>query len=175
MSLPNIQKNIVDCLLSGVREGLVYVTLVEESINITYDQISIQKASKNLRLEVEVYHKWLGNKLPKYAPKANTAGQILQWLRHTGQVSQEELFAELLSMIADILAVCLTNLPQVIAMKCHTSVIEKREASVYAAAQLLGETMQIINTLQDRELPSLNPNDMAFIDKWRSYLKDPFP
>ncbi|CAH1435098.1 unnamed protein product [Lactuca virosa] len=220
MSLPKIQKNIVDCLLSGVSEGLVYVTLVEESFNFTDDHISIQKAAKTLWVEVEVYHKWLGNKLPKYAPKANTVEQILQWLRdigknivsevestdigvpngnskcrsvsansmyritetilcsyheNIGQVSQEELFAELLSLIADILAACLTNLPQVIAMKCHTSAIEKREASVHAAAQLLGETMQIINTLQVRELPSLNPNDMAFIDKWRSYLKDPFP
>ncbi|CAI9281625.1 unnamed protein product [Lactuca saligna] len=219
MSLPNIQKNIVDCLLSGVSEGLVYVTLVEESLNITDDDVSIQKAAKTLWVEVEVYHKWLGNNLPK----ANTTEQILQWLRDTGknvvseververtdigvpndnskyksisansmyrisetilcsyhenisQVSQEELFAELLSMIADILAACLTNLPQVIAMKCHTSAIEKREASVRAAAQLLGETMQIINILQDRELLSLIRNDMAFIDKWHSYLKDPCP
>ncbi|KAL7604199.1 hypothetical protein Lser_V15G18642 [Lactuca serriola] len=222
MSLPNIQKNIVDCLLSGVSEGLVYVTLVEESLNITDDDVSIQKAARTLWIEVEVYHKWLGNKLLKPTPKANTAEQILQWLRDTGknivcdmertdhigvpngnskcksisanstyrisetilcsyhenisQGSQEELFAELLSMIADILAACLTNLPQVIALKCHTSAIEKREASVHAAAQLLGETMQIINTLQDRELPSLNPNGMAFIDKWRSYLlNDPCP
>ncbi|XP_023745300.1 uncharacterized protein LOC111893479 [Lactuca sativa] len=213
MSLPNIQKNIVDCLLSGVSEGLVYVTLVEETLNITDDHASIQKAARTLWVEVEVYHKWLGNKLLKPTPKANTAEKILQWLRDTGknivcdmertdhtgvpngnskcksisansmyrisetilcsyhenisQVSQEELFAELLSMIADILAACLTNLPQVIAMKCHTSAIEKREASVHAAAQLLGETMQIINTLQDRELPSLNPNGMAFIDKWQ--------
>ncbi|KAL7604203.1 hypothetical protein Lser_V15G18644 [Lactuca serriola] len=221
MSLPNIQKNIVDCLLSGVSEGLVYVTIVEENLNITDDHVRIQKAVKTLWVELEVYHKWLGNKLPKHAPKENTAGQILQWLRDTGknivnevertdiigvpngnykcrsisgnsmyritetilcsyhenivQVSQEELFTELLSIIADILAACLTNLPQVIALKCHTRAIEKREASVHAAAQLLGETMQIINTLQDRELPSLNPNDMAFIDKWRSYLKDPCP
>lgn len=63
-----------------------------------------------------------------------------------------ELFANLSSMIADILAACLTNLPRVIVMKCHENAIEKREASVEAAAQLLGETTQIINSLQDREL-----------------------
>nr|GFB07188.1 hypothetical protein CTI12_AA606100 [Tanacetum cinerariifolium] len=50
-------------------------------------------------------------------------------------------------------------------MKGHTSSIEKREASVYAAAQLLGETTQIINNLQDRELPSLNPEELQFINK----------
>ncbi|KAL7604202.1 hypothetical protein Lser_V15G18645 [Lactuca serriola] len=220
MSLPNIQKNIVDCLLSGVSEGLVYVTLVEETLNITDDDVCIQKAAKTLWVEVEVYHKWLGNKLPKLTPKANTAKQILQWLRDTGknivsevertdmgvidgsskcksisansmyqtsetilrvyqenigQVSQEELFAELLSMIADILSACLTNLPKVIAMKCHTSAAEKREESVHAAAQLLGETMQIINILQDREHQSMNSDDMVFIDKWCAYLKHPFP
>ncbi|KAM0009470.1 hypothetical protein Hdeb2414_s0010g00336071 [Helianthus debilis subsp. tardiflorus] len=83
------------------------------------------------------------------------------------QVSQEEMFVQLSSMISHILAACLTNLPRVIAMKCHMSVIEKMEESVQAAAQLLGETMQIINSLQDRQLSSLNPDELPFIDKWR--------
>ncbi|XP_042752022.1 uncharacterized protein LOC111905405 [Lactuca sativa] len=220
MSLPNIQKNKVDCLVSGVSEGLVYVKLVEETLNATDDHVRIQKAAKTLWVEVEVYHKWLGNKLPISKPRMNTPEHILQWLRNTAknmvikvesmdirgqndnskyssicansmyritetillsyhenidEISQEELFALLSSMIADILAACLTNLPQVITMKCHTSAIEKREANVRAAAQLLGEITKIINSLQDRELPSLNPKDLAFIDKWHSYLKHPFP
>ncbi|CAI9289905.1 unnamed protein product [Lactuca saligna] len=220
MSLPNIQKNLVDCLVSGVSEGLVYVKLVEETLNATDDHVRIHKPAKTLWVEVEVYYKWLGNKLPKSKPRMNTPGHILQWLRNTAknmvikvesmdiqglndnskyksicansmyritetillsyhenidEVSQEELFAELSSMIADILAACLTNLPQVIAMKCHENAIEKREVSVEAAAQLLGETTQIINSLQDRELPSLNLEDLAFIDKWHAYLKHPFP
>ncbi|XP_052620593.1 uncharacterized protein LOC111896630 [Lactuca sativa] len=210
MSLPNIQKNKVDWLVSGVSEGLVYVRLVEECLNATDNHVSIQKAAKTLWVEVEVYHKWLGHKLPKHKPKVNTPGYILQWLRDTAknkanevesqddnsiykficansmyritetillsyhenidEISQEELFAELSSMIADIFAACLTNLPQVIAMKCHQNAIEKREASVQAAAQLLGETTQIINSLQVRELPRLNPDELAFIDKWRAYL-----
>ncbi|KAI3815465.1 hypothetical protein L1987_15133 [Smallanthus sonchifolius] len=87
--------------------------------------------------------------------------------------SQKELFAELSSRIADIMAACLTNLPQVIAMKCHTSVIEKREACIQAAARLLGETKQIINTLQNYDVPSMSPNDLPFNDKWRAYLSDP--
>ncbi|CAH1452463.1 unnamed protein product [Lactuca virosa] len=215
MSLPNIQKNKVDWLVSGVSEGLVYVKLVEKTLNATDNHVSIQKAAETLWVEVEVYHKWLGNKLPKPKPKVNTLGHILQWLRDTAknkaneveskndnfkyrsicanlmyritetillsyhgnndEISQEELFALLSSMIADILAACLTNLPQVIAMKCHENAIEKREASVRAAAQLLGETTHIINSLQVRELPSLNPDELAFIDKWRAYLSDPFP
>ncbi|GKC45237.1 hypothetical protein Tco_1062959, partial [Tanacetum coccineum] len=74
------------------------------------------------------------------------------------ELSQEDLFKELSSMIADILAACLTNLPEIIITKCHERMIEKRESSVNAAAQLLGETTQIINILQDRELP-MGPAD----------------
>ncbi|KAI3723271.1 hypothetical protein L2E82_34741 [Cichorium intybus] len=219
MSLPNNQKKTVDCLVSGVSEGLVYVKHVEKNLNAIDDHVIIQNAAKTLWVEVEIYHKWLGNNLPKPKVRVNTPAQILQWLRDTAkdivdkveemdikgrngnskyksicansmyritetmlsnhenfdEFSQEELFGKLSSMIADILAACLTNLPQVIAMKCHTSSIEKREASVQAAAQLLGETTHIINSLQDRELPSLNPDELAFIDKWRACLENPFP
>ncbi|KAJ0724209.1 hypothetical protein HanPI659440_Chr12g0445251 [Helianthus annuus] len=87
--------------------------------------------------------------------------------------SHERLFDELLSRIADIMAACLTNLPQVIAMKCHTSVIEKREACVEAAVRLFGATKEIINTLQDYDVPSMNPAELPFIDKWRVYLSNP--
>ncbi|XP_023748371.1 uncharacterized protein LOC111896628 [Lactuca sativa] len=221
MSLTNIQRNTFDSLLSGVSEGLLYVTLVEESTNATDDHVVIQRAAKTLWVEVEIYHKWLGNRLQKPTPQAITTIGILRWLSDTAksivtevgstdiggrndkskfrsisansmyritetimlsydanlinQLSQEELFGKLSSMIADILAACLTNLPHVIAMKCHTSVIEKREASVQAAAQLLGETTQIINTMQDRELPTLNHDELVFIEKWHAYLKLPFP
>ncbi|KAJ9554755.1 hypothetical protein OSB04_009369 [Centaurea solstitialis] len=220
ISLPNIKSDAVDNLLSSVSEGLVYVKLVEESLNATEDYVCIQKAAETLWLEVEVYHKWLGNTLQKSVSQLNPAWQILQWFKDTAknmvtevektdigggydddsiyqsisansmyritetmlsyhtnieEVSQEELFEQLSSMISDILAACLTNLPQVIAIKCHTSAIENREASVHAAAQLLGETMQIINSLEDRELPSLNPDEMAFIDKWHTYFQHPLP
>ncbi|KAL6554129.1 hypothetical protein OROMI_019802 [Orobanche minor] len=216
ISLPNIQSDTVDNLLSSVSEGLLYVKLVEENLNATEDYICIQKAAETLWLEVEVYHKWLGNTLQKSVSQLKSAWQILQWFKDTAksmvteveqtntggryddffyrsisansmyritetillsyhtnieEVSQEELFKQLLSMISDILAACLTNLPQVIAIKCHASAIEKREASVHAAAQLLSETTQIINSLQDRELPSLNPNELAFMDKWCAYFQ----
>ncbi|XP_023760899.2 uncharacterized protein LOC111909325 [Lactuca sativa] len=212
MSLPNIEKDMVDCLLNGVSEALLYVTLVEESLNASdHDHVSIQKAAETLWVDVEVYHKWLGTKLPSPKSKVNTPREILQWLRDKAkrkvnkvesmdirsrsygskymsicansmyriaetillnyhdnieQVSQDKLFAHVSSMIADIIAACVTNLPQVILMKCRESVIEKREASVQAAAQLLGETAEIIITLQEHELPRLNPDELAFIDKW---------
>nr|GEV18107.1 hypothetical protein CTI12_AA135620 [Tanacetum cinerariifolium] len=220
ISLPNIQNDMVDSLLKSVSEGLVYVMLVEESLNATHEYVSVQKAAKMLWLEVDVYQEWLGNKLKDPVPKVNTAGYILEWFRDTAknivtevegmdteesnadsfcksvcansmyritqtilfsyqdnddEVGQEELFELLTSMISDILAACFTSLPQVIAMKCHTSEIEKMEASVFAAGQLLGETTQIINILQNHRLPSLNPDELPFINKWRAYLRDPFP
>ncbi|KAM0018092.1 hypothetical protein Hdeb2414_s0027g00695301 [Helianthus debilis subsp. tardiflorus] len=88
------------------------------------------------------------------------------------KASQKELFDNLSSMIADIMAACLTNLPQVIEMKCHTSAIEIREASVKEAARLLGESKEIIETLQRRCIPSMNPSDLPFIDKWRAIFKE---
>ncbi|XP_076953836.1 uncharacterized protein LOC143628037 [Bidens hawaiensis] len=214
MSFSNIQKTKVDRLLRSVSEGLTYVKHVEEMLNATDEYVTIQKAARTLWLEVDVYHTWLGNKLPNPANKLNTPKETVQWFSDTAeyivtenmkgsddsslytsisansmyritqtilashhadidQVSQEELFVKLSSVISQILAACLTNLPRVIAMKCLTSVIEKREESVQTAAQLLGETMQIINSLQDRELPSLNPDELPFIDKWRECFLHP--
>ncbi|XP_076907146.1 uncharacterized protein LOC143563503 [Bidens hawaiensis] len=216
-SLPNIENDKVGTLLSSVSEGLVYVTLVEESLNATSEYISIQKAEKMLRLEVEVYRRWLGNKMLNHVPHLHTTRQILEWFRDTAKnmvikteskdtenqndnsdnsicksicansmyfvtqklllsyrsniepISQEELFEQLSSLIADTLAACLTNLPRVIAMKCNKNAIEEREAGIHAAARLLGETKQIIDNLQDRELPSLNLDELPFIDKWHAY------
>ncbi|MFS7900008.1 hypothetical protein Hanom_Chr00s089960g01798461 [Helianthus anomalus] len=88
-------------------------------------------------------------------------------------VGQKELFDTLSSIIADLIAACLTNLPQAITMKCHTSVIEEREDNVKDAAQLLGETTEIIKTLQEHDIPEMNPSDLPFIEKWRAYLGNP--
>nr|GEZ51918.1 hypothetical protein CTI12_AA326940 [Tanacetum cinerariifolium] len=148
LSLPNIPNNTVDSLLSSVSEGLSYVTLVEETLNVSDDYASTQNAAKMLWLEVEVYQKWLGIKLQKPS-HLNTTGMVLQCFKNTAKnmvnevdnmdirsvndnaiyksisansmyritesillsyhtdiddISQEELFLELSSMISDILA-----------------------------------------------------------------------
>ncbi|GJS15264.1 hypothetical protein Tco_0409736 [Tanacetum coccineum] len=104
-----------------------------------------------------------------------TESILLSYHTNIDELSQEDLFTELSSMISDILAACLTNLPQVIVTKCHESVLERRESSVNATVQLLGETTLIMNTLQDRELPDLDPSELPFIDKWRDYFNHPSP
>ncbi|KAJ0524002.1 hypothetical protein HanIR_Chr10g0499821 [Helianthus annuus] len=212
ISLPTIEKKEVDNLLESVREGLLYVTLVEENLNATDDYVSIQEAAKTLWKEVDIDHEWLGHKLQDISSQVKTTKQIVECFRDTAknivysedtsknddsigrsmcgnsmyritktilityraniddEVSQRELFDNLSSMITDIMAACLINLPQVIAMKCHTSAIEIREASVKDAARLLGETTQIIKTLQRRGIPDMNPSDLPFMHKWRAHL-----
>ncbi|KAI3802956.1 hypothetical protein L1987_31103 [Smallanthus sonchifolius] len=215
ISLPKVEKNEVESLLQSVREGLLYVKLVEECLNVSDDYVSIRKGAETLWKEVDVDHEWLDYKLqdPALSSEVKTARQILEWFKDTARNivredgknddsiprsicansmhritktilltfhdnnddkdSQKELFNSSSSMIADIIAACLTNLPQVITMKCHTIEIEKREDSVKDAAQLLGKTKQIIKSLQDHDIPNMDPSDMPFIDKWRDYLGDP--
>ncbi|KAI3787321.1 hypothetical protein L1987_41710 [Smallanthus sonchifolius] len=60
------------------------------------------------------------------------------------EITGDDLFTQLSRMIADILAACLTNIPKVVTMRCHENAIEKREASVMAAINLLGRTTEII-------------------------------
>ncbi|PWA40517.1 hypothetical protein CTI12_AA562090 [Artemisia annua] len=100
---------------------------------------------------------------------------ILRDQSNAEPLSKKQLFALLNGMIADILSACFTNLPRVITMKCHESVIEKREASVKGAARLLGKTTKIIERLEKRELPSMDFDKMAYIDEWRLYLKQSIP
>ncbi|KAJ0745406.1 hypothetical protein HanPI659440_Chr10g0398311 [Helianthus annuus] len=209
VSLPEIEKEEVDCLLECVREGLLYVTLVEKNLNFMYDS---QQAAETLWREIST-NKWLRKELQNPAFQKSTAGQIVKWFRdnathyleggswnedmhmlicvnsmyritetilHTyntiddGTVSQKELFDSLSSMIADIIAACLTNLPQIIIMKCHyMSAIKERRTRVKDAAQLLGETTEIIRLLQDHRIPRMNPSDMPFLNKWRAYFRNP--
>ncbi|KAJ0780050.1 hypothetical protein HanPI659440_Chr06g0233281 [Helianthus annuus] len=109
---------------------------------------------------------------------ANSMHRIAQTILHTYEsnnleITEDELFTRLSEMIADILAACLTNIPQAVIMRCHESVIEKREASVLAAINLFGRTTEIIKGLETHELPNMDPDKMGFIDEWRLHLKQP--
>nr|GEX12514.1 ribonuclease H-like domain-containing protein [Tanacetum cinerariifolium] len=94
---------------------------------------------------------------------------------NTKQLSIEQLFVLLNGMIVDILSACFTNIPQVITMKCHETVIEKREASVKAAAELLGKTKKILERLETLELPSMDDDKMAYIDEWVLHFNQSIP
>ncbi|XP_058224781.1 uncharacterized protein LOC131333953 [Rhododendron vialii] len=83
----------------------------------------------------------------------------------------ERLFERLCTMIADIFGACFTNLPMVIPMQCHNSAIEEREESVHSAIVLLGKSEKILEILSQQPLSSLNPEQLAHIDDWRSLHK----
>ncbi|KAI3775473.1 hypothetical protein L1987_50050 [Smallanthus sonchifolius] len=74
-SLPKIEKSEVERLLKSVTEGLVYVTLVEVSLNVTYDSVGIQKEAETLWRE----------KLQDLSSQEKTAGQIVEWFRDTAK------------------------------------------------------------------------------------------
>nr|XP_043633327.1 uncharacterized protein LOC122604505 [Erigeron canadensis] len=114
---------------------------------------------------------------PKKLILANSMYRITRTilLNYQGQPTNEELFALLSSMIADMLCACFTNIPRVIMMKCHGSAIEKREASVKAAAKLFGSTKEVLKRLDAWQLPNMDPDKIAFIDEWHFHMKHSIP
>ncbi|KAM7257639.1 hypothetical protein ACFE04_013380 [Oxalis oulophora] len=86
--------------------------------------------------------------------------------------TNEKLFEALVVMISDILGACFTNLQRVIAVKCLRSSFEERERSVRRAVDILGKTINILKMQEQREFPSLDPDQMACIDQWRLTLSN---
>ncbi|XP_076950036.1 uncharacterized protein LOC143622913 [Bidens hawaiensis] len=80
--------------------------------------------------------------------------------------NDEEIFERISTIIADVLSACFTNLPRVIKMKCHHQAIEKRGDNIRSAAQLLGKSKKILKVLKARQLPNIDLNSRAYIDKW---------
>ncbi|XP_076929685.1 uncharacterized protein LOC143594195 [Bidens hawaiensis] len=90
-------------------------------------------------------------------------------------LNDEEIFEWLSTIIADVLLACFTNLPRVVQMKCHHSAIEKRGDNIQIAAQLLGKSKKILKILEERPLPDIDQDSMAYIDKWRAIPKSHIP
>ncbi|KAL2515684.1 hypothetical protein Fot_29655 [Forsythia ovata] len=101
---------------------------------------------------------------------ANSMNQITRTILLVNEIhdplTDEGLFDQLSTMIADVLAACLNNLTRVITMKCQQNGIEEREKGVHQAALLLGETEEIIHILQQHKGQSLNPEKSAYTEKW---------
>ncbi|GLT78394.1 hypothetical protein SLA2020_499310 [Shorea laevis] len=121
------------------------------------------------------------SKWPIKALAANSMYRISQTILQNCESRKyetgERLFETLTAMISDILSACLTNLQRAILVKCLSSTIEEREDCVRRAVHLLGQTEKIIKLLEQKTLPTLDPDQMADIDEWRvSYkLENPSP
>ncbi|PWA41708.1 hypothetical protein CTI12_AA551580 [Artemisia annua] len=89
--------------------------------------------------------------------------------------TDEEVFEWVSKIIADIFFACFTNLPRVITMRCHHDAIEKRQDSIRTAAHILGKSKEIMNILKRRQLPNLDMDSMAYLDKWHALPKSHIP
>ncbi|MFS7990460.1 hypothetical protein Hanom_Chr11g01059121 [Helianthus anomalus] len=88
-------------------------------------------------------------------------------LHRNKKLSNDELLEWISTMIADILSACFINLPRVIKMKCHHHAIEKRGDFIQNAAKLLGKYKKILKILKAHQLPNIDVDSMAYIDKCR--------
>ena len=98
------------------------------------------------------------------------AQSILVRVENGEHQSDDELFGSISITIADILSACLTNLLRVIRLKCHENDFRKRHDSVMRAARLLGESKEILEILQQHELPRLDVEKAGNIDEWRASM-----
>ncbi|GAA0150778.1 hypothetical protein LIER_09641 [Lithospermum erythrorhizon] len=81
--------------------------------------------------------------------------------------ANETQFEKLSIMITHIMGACLTNLRRVISMECQKSAIEEREERVRNSMVLFGKTKALQHVLDDHSLPDIDPEYLAYIDKWR--------
>ncbi|KAJ6426831.1 hypothetical protein OIU84_022426 [Salix udensis] len=101
---------------------------------------------------------------------------LLQNCERRNDLINETLFEALTVMISDILGACLTNLQRVM-FNCLGKTITARELSVRRAVFILGKTKKIRKLLDQQPVSTLDPDQMAYIDGWRSMhdLKISFP
>ncbi|KAI3731346.1 hypothetical protein L1987_62534 [Smallanthus sonchifolius] len=170
---------------------------IEVEVYHTWLQIELQKKARKGKTSKEIL-KWLGdeaaqiviqfksNKKPSidHSPYrfilACSMYRISQTiLLHCNEQenlsNDEELLKWISTMIADILSACFTNLPRVITMKCHHHAIEKRSNNIRNAAQILGKSKTILKILKARQLPNIDLELMAYIDKWRVLTMSQIP
>ncbi|KAK9927535.1 hypothetical protein M0R45_024716 [Rubus argutus] len=142
-----------------------------ETAKIKYEE------SKKKQTGINVCIRDTPSKWPVKEIAANSMYRICQTilLNYGGSINEtgEKLFEVLTIMISDILGACLTNLQQVISTKCLSSTIEEREESVRIAVHILGKTERILNILDQKIPPSLEPHQIPWIDEWRlSYKRE---
>ncbi|KAI3677250.1 hypothetical protein L1987_86873 [Smallanthus sonchifolius] len=143
IALPNIAPGHVKILLSSMKEGL---------------RISSKKPS----IDQSPYKFILASSMYKIS-----RSMLLECEEEQSGSNGEKLFEWLSTIIADILFACFTNVPRVIKLKCHHHAIKKRGHNIRNAAELLGKSKKILKILKSRQLPDMDLDSRAYIDKWR--------
>ncbi|KAK1419730.1 hypothetical protein QVD17_29020 [Tagetes erecta] len=196
-----IVRHIEDCL--NVDDDSIKIRRVtrrvwtEVELYRTWLQIKLEKKAREGKTSKEIL-KWLGEEAAKIVIRFKSSKKpsidhssykfilassmyrisqtiLLQYNEQENLSNDEELLEWILTMIADILTACFTNLPCVIKMKCHHDAIENRGNSIWNAAQLLGTSKKILKMLKSRQLPIMDLDSMAYIDKWRVLTMSQIP
>ncbi|KAG8378859.1 hypothetical protein BUALT_Bualt07G0028500 [Buddleja alternifolia] len=184
--------------LTSIRNAADAVWVVAELYHKWQDK-DIQQTSQNSRSYMHVLHELSGkakktfedfktetedvlmqNPLnwPIEVIAANSMYRITQTIllahKDDDQATDAEVFERLSVMISEIFAACLTNLVHFIRFECHSNVIKERVKRVGQAAVVLGKSEEIIEILQQRELPSfcMDPVKAANIEDWRRALME---
>jgi hypothetical protein len=169
----------------------------EAEVHCSWLEIELQKKPRNEKSSKEIL-RWLGDEAEqiviqfKRSKKRSVDDSLHKFIAASSmyRISQTillhcteqeiwptnwELFEWISTVIADLLWACFTNLPRVIALKCHHNAIEKRGESIRTATRLLGECQKILNILEERQLPDLDRESMAYIDKWHALPQSLIP
>nr|GLL25945.1 uncharacterized protein LOC109157637 [Ipomoea trifida] len=140
-----------------------------QDLNDVSERIVMEFSSKENIMIVENPLYWPPNVLAANSMYRITRTILLYY--GDGECQAEELFRKLICMIANILVVCLTNLPHMIYTKCISSAIEERLESVRDAAIIFGETEDILKLFEELKLSSIGPSQPLCIDEWRRWIQ----
>ncbi|CAI9757438.1 unnamed protein product [Fraxinus pennsylvanica] len=156
IALPNTSIDSTNWLLSSVDEGLLYVKLIEKSLDRNGVRLNIRNAADIIWVALELYRKWQDKDLHETSRKGRNSKEILQELSDEA----EKIVTEFKRNVKDFLMENPLHWPvKVIAAN-------SMERSVHQAALLLGETEEILKILQQHKARSLNMDKSAYIEKW---------
>lgn len=85
IALPNVRKSTVKKLIKSVREGLLYIGLVEKSLDVNGDLLNITSAADFLWIGVDLYRSWLDFDLRKLSYEGKTCSENLRSLSEMAQ------------------------------------------------------------------------------------------
>ncbi|CAI9787316.1 unnamed protein product [Fraxinus pennsylvanica] len=161
IALPNISNDNGNQLVRCVGEGLSFLKLMEKSLDKNGALAIIGNAADFVWVGVDLYCKWQDKDLRKTSLRGRTSKETLEKLSNEAERTVKQFLGE----VNDFLVDNPLNWPlKIIAAN-------SMQKSVRQAALLLGETEDILQILQQSEIPSLDPGKLACIDEWRTFIE----
>ncbi|KAG8378777.1 hypothetical protein BUALT_Bualt07G0020300 [Buddleja alternifolia] len=95
VALPNIAKHKFNELLSGVREGLYFVNLIEKSVDGDGELTSVRNAADAVWVRLELYHKWQDKDIQETSQDCRNYMDVLQDLSGIAKKTVEDFKTEM--------------------------------------------------------------------------------